>query len=613
MMTFRVQWWLALMLFVPALAVGDDAKPAEKKEAPKPDTVAIIRLDKPISDKPGSDDPLFGTAAPEALRDLVQRFHKAADDPQVAAVVVLWGENGLGRGQGAELRQAFDVVKAKKPVYAHADTLTTGGYSVLSAASRISVSPTGDVWITGIYGEQLYLRGLLDLLKVQPDFLTCGEFKSAAETFMRTGPSEQASEMYGWLYDDIFHNMKQDMATGRSVDAAKVDGWINQGLFSAEAAQKSGLIDAVETREDLTDTLKKAFGAAVKFDHGYGRKSGPDIDLNNPFAALQLWAQILGGSEPRRSTRDAVAVVHIDGSISLGNPEVSPFGGSEGAYSEPLRKALDEVAADPRVRAVVLRVNSPGGSATASEIMAQAALRVKSKKPLIVSMGDVAASGGYYVSCEADRIFANPSTVTGSIGVVAGKLATGDMWKQVGIHFHPIQRGEKSGIFGMASPFSDAERDELQAWMDEVYGVFKQHVMNGREKHLSKPLEEMAGGRVFTGKQALELGLVDELGSLEDAIAYAAAQAKVEDYEIRTVPKARNILEQMFEDLSPQKQKDKPRLSLWSAVVPHLDGLDPFHMEMVRDAVRQLDLLREEQVLMTLPVFRIQEALIPTR
>ena len=158
-------FWRTSSLILPVLALLNIAVAADEPQAPKPDTIAIIRLDRPITDKPMSDDPLFGTAAPEALRDLVQRFEKAAKDPKVAAVVVLWGENGLGRGLAEELLQAFEKVKANKPIYAHADSLTTGGYTVLSNASRLSVSPTGDVWVTGIYGEQLYLRGLLDLLK----------------------------------------------------------------------------------------------------------------------------------------------------------------------------------------------------------------------------------------------------------------------------------------------------------------------------------------------------------------------------------------------------------------------------------------------------------------
>ena len=593
--------WSMIFLFafvVPAVA--------QDQPAPKPDTVAVIRLDKVITDKPMSDDPLFGTAAPESLSAVVERMNKAASDPKVAAVVVLFSDNGLGRGQVQELRQAFENVKAKKPLYAHSDSLMTGGYTLLSAVSRLSISPTGDVWVTGIYGEQLYLRGLFDLLKIEPDFLTCGAYKSAAETYMRSGPSPAAEEMYGWLYDDIFDSMIGQIAAGRGVESEKARDWIRQGLFSAESAKESGLIDAVETREDLTTFIRKEHGGAVKFDKSYGKATGPEIDLNNPFAALQLWAQLLGGNEPKKSTKDAVAVVYIDGAIMLGNEEASLLSLSEGAFSEPIRKALDSIADDGRVRAVVLRVNSPGGSATASEIIAQAALRIKGKKPLVVSMGDVAASGGYYVSCEADRIFANPSTITGSIGVLGGKLATAKMFDRVGIHFHPIQRGEKSGIFGTGGKFTEAERADLQKWMDEVYEAFKEHVTHGREGKLSKAIDDIAGGRVYTGKQALELGLVDELGTLDDAIKYAAAQAKIEDYEIRSVPRAKNILEQMFEDISPKKQSD-PRLGLWNAMSPHLEGLDPVRMQMVHQALQQLEQLRTEQLLMALPVMQMQD------
>lgn len=599
-----MQWRFGFLAFV-LMSAG--AATAQEAEAVKPDTIAVIKFESALTDKPMSDDPLFGTVGAQSLQSLVERLHKAGDDPKVAAVVILFGEGAAGRGQTEELRQAFEVVKAKKPLYAHADSLMTGGYTLLSGASRLSVSPTGDVWVTGIYGEQLYLKGLFDLLQVEPDFLTCGTHKSAAETYMRTGPSPAAEEMYGWLYDDIFDSLVGQIAAGRKVEVAKAREWINQGLFSAESAQSAGLIDAAETREDLTSVLKQEFGAAVRFDQAYGKKSGPEIDLNNPFAALQLWAQILGANEPRRSTKDAVAVVHIDGPIMLGNEQFSLMGGTEGAFSEPLRKALDTVAEDPRVRAVVLRVNSPGGSATASEIILQAVLRVKSKKPVVVSMGDVAASGGYYVACEADRIFANDSTITGSIGVLGGKVATGKMFRRVGIQFHPVQRGEKAGIFGTSGPFTDAEKVELQKWMDEIYEVFKQHVTTGRGTLLTKPLEDIAGGRVYTGKQALALGLVDEIGSLNDAIKDAAARAKIEEYEIRTVPKASNVLEQMLQDMAPSNRKDEPRLSLFRAMAPHLEGLDPVHTEMVHDALQQLEQLRTGQVLMALPVFRLQE------
>jgi protease IV len=608
----RLFSWTLLVLLLPALLGSAPAAHAEEEKQakkPKPQTVAVFTLDNPVTDKPTPDDPLFGTIGAESLRSLVSRIEKAGDDEDVAAVVVLMGSTSLGVGQSEELRKVLDAVKGSKPVYAHADSISTKTYALLAGASRLSLAPTGDAWINGLYGERIFLRGLLDLIGVQPDFLTCGEYKSAAEMFMLKGPSEESAEMDNWLFDSLFESIQTLIAEGRGVEREQVQKWIDEGLYSAESALQAGLVDAVETREDLTAVIKKEHGVTVKFEKSYAKKSGPDLDLNNPFAALQIWMQILGGPQQRRSTKDAIAIVHVDGPIMLGKPDVSPFGSTEGAYSERIRKALDELADDPRVKGVVLRVNSPGGSATASEIILQAARRVQERKPVVVSMGNVAASGGYYVSSRADRIFANPSTVTGSIGVVAGKLATQQMWGRIGIHFEPIERGKKSGILYSGRPFKEEEREDLQAWMDSIYEVFQRHVVEGRDGKLTQPIDELAGGRVYTGAQALERGLVDELGTLEDAIAYVVAKTELEDYEIRTVPRAQNFMEQLFADLAPRKEKDDRRLSagLWSSIEPMLQGLDPHRVAMIREAIGQLDFLNEEKVMLTIPVFRIRD------
>lgn len=584
---------------LPTLSAADADK--------EPKTIAVFDMSKPISDKPTPDDPLFGAIGVESLHQFTTRLREAGDDDDVAAVVLLISGSNGGTSRAEEISQVLTEVKKNKKVYAHADSVTTGTYALMCGASRLSISPTGDAFVTGIYGEQPYLRGLFDWLQVQPDFLTCGDYKSAAEMFTRSGPSQAAAEMDQWLYDGIFDTIKNQIAAGRNVDLSKVDAWIDQGLFSAETAKESGLIDAVETREQLTEVLKDEYGADITLERKYGKKSGPNIDLNNPFAAFQLWAQILSGPSTRRSTKDAIAVVHIDGAIMLGKAEASPFGGTDGAYSEPIRKAINAAADDPRVKGIVLRVNSPGGSATASEVMLQSIMRAHKKKPVVVSMGSVAASGGYYVSCRAEKIFANESTITGSIGVVAGKLATAKMWERIGINFEPVQRGKKAGVMLSSRPFSDGERDELQQWMDSVYGVFKGHVTSGR-KDLKKDIDDIAGGRVYTGKQALELGLVDEIGTLDDAIDYLVKKTNLEDYEIRTVPRPVNFLEELFADVNPQKKKDDRNLSsgLWSAIQPMVAELDPARLEMLQEALLQLELLQRESVIMTSPVIRIR-------
>jgi len=600
---------MAAPQLAPKAAVAADTRTTSE-------VIPVITL-KSVLETPMPEDPIFGAIGQESLVELVRRLDKAAKDDNVKAVILLLDSAQLGFGQIEEVRQAVQRLKdAKKPVYAHADSLTTGAYALLCGATRLSVSPTSDLFLTGLYSEQMYLRGLFDKLKVQPDFLTCGAYKSAAEMFMRTGPSEEAKSMYNWLYDGMYASVVDLIAKGRNVDTAKAKEWIDQGLFSAESAKKAGLVDAVEFRQDFQAFVQSQAGEKAKLDSKYGRPKGLDLDLNNPFAAMQLWAQLLSGPQVKKSSKDAVAIVYVDGAIMLGKAEASPFGGSAGAFSEPIRKALDEAARDDKVKAVVLRVDSPGGSAIASEIILNATKRVKEKKPLVVSMGNVAGSGGYYVACGSDTIFADTATITGSIGVVAGKVATSDMWEQLGIHFSPNARGKKSGIFSSGHKFTEEERKELQGWMDEVYGVFKGHVTKVRGDRLKKPIDELAGGRVFTGQQALELGLVDKIGTLSDAITFAASSAKVTDYDLRMLPRPTNFLESLLGEVSGSK-KDEQYLVTPASLAPGATGsfsdlllplvrsLDPQRAMLVRQAFAQLEILQSERVSLTMPVFGV--------
>jgi len=591
-----------LLLILVGSAWSAEAKPA-------PTTIAVFDMHGGITDQPPVEDPLFGNLRAESLQSLLTRLKKAGTDDKVAAVVLLLDEADLQPAQLEELRQVLKVVKEQKPIYAHADSVKTGSYALLTSGTRSSISPTGDVWVTGLYMEGLHLRGLLDMLGVQPDFLTCGEYKSAAEMFMRKESSPAASEMNNWLIDSLYQSMLTMISENRGVTSDVARGWLDQGLYSAEAAQKAGLIDVVESREELQAYLKKTHGATVNFSKTYGKKTSPEIDLENPFALLQLWAQLLNESKSTgKSTKNSIAVVHVDGAIMLGKPESSLFSSNEGAYSETIRKVLDKVADEPRIRAVVLRVNSPGGSAVASEIILKAVRNVQTQKPVFVSMGNVAASGGYYVSSRASRIFADSTTITGSIGVVAGKLATDQMWRRIGVNFSAVQRGKHAGLMRSSKAWTDAEKKELQSWMDEVYGVFKQHVTDGRNGKLKKPIDELAGGRVYTGLQALELGLVDEIGSLNDAIAYAAKEVQLDDYELRTFPEQKNFLEQLMAETSKKKQDEK-RLStgLWSAIEPALKGIDPARTTLIQSALQQLDGLQQERIMLTSPLFLLND------
>lgn len=609
--------YLVTMALLPWIAY-DVTQAKEEKEFSKP-MVAVFSLHRPVTEAPAGDDFLFGSIGAEPLKDLVARMNKARDDERVKAVVLLIGGTSLGYGQIEEIRRVMDQIKsAGKEIHAHADSLSTRDYVLASGASKISVVPTGAVVITGIRAEEPYVRGLLDMIGVRPDFMTCGDYKSAAEMFMRKGPSEKADQMTNWLLDSMYETAVRLIADGRGVTSEKAGQWIDGGLYTAEKARESGIIDAVQYRQDFAAELKSKYGEAVEFNKRYGKKEDDEIDLSSPMGLLKVWARILQGPE-KKPTKDAVAIVYVEGPIVPGSPEPSPFGSSGIAYSTPIRKALDKAAGDDSIKAVVLRVDSPGGSATASEIILDATKRVKANKPFAVSMGDVAGSGGYYVACAADTIFADSSTITASIGVVGGKFATTDMWGKIGIAWKSYGRGASSGMLSARDVFSKAEREKIQGLMSEVYNVFKAHVVSARGDRLKKDIDQIAGGRVFTGRQALDLGLVDELGGLDQAVEHVAEAAQLDDYEVRVVPKPKSFVDMLLSDLGAGDEDEDentisishgslgPRrsVSLFEAALPYLESVEPQRVEAVRSALRQLSLFDEERVILAMPVIQV--------
>jgi protease-4 len=591
-------------------ATADEPKKEKTPEPPKP-KVAVFRLSGAIKETAAEESFNFGNATNEPLRDILLRMNKAGKAPEVKAVVLLVENLQAGPAQIEEIRREVARVRqAGKEVYAHADEVGgIGSYALLASASRLSVVPTADLWITGLSGESPYLRGLLDKLEVQPDFLTCGAYKSAAETFMRDGPSPEADAMQNWLLDSLYDTLARRVGQGREVSPEKVREWIDGGPYTAEKAKALGIIDAVEHRQDLTALLRKKFGAEVVFDSKFGKKAEAKPDFSSPFGLLKFWGELLGGAaKPEAKKKPSVAIVHVEGPIVLGRRDASIFG-DQSAASTTIRQALDDAANDDSVKAVVLRVDSPGGSAVASEVILDATRRVKAKKPLAVSMGNVAASGGYYVSCGSDTIFADEATITGSIGVVAGKVTTGKLFHKLGVNFKEYRRGKNAGILSSAHAFSPEERVKMQAWMDEIYGVFKGHVTAIRGARLAKPIDELAGGRVFTGKQAIELGLVDKIGTLDDALIHVASRAGLKDgeYEVRVIPRPKSFLELLVEDPSSETPRKElrigPRPTLLQLAMPFLNQLDGRRAELALRAMDRLELLNREGLILMMPEF----------
>ena len=599
---------------------GDASKPADNKASEIKPIVAVFRLTGELLESPQDESLPFGNDKTTSLKELVERLQKARDDKAVKAVVLTTEDFSPGWAQIEELRESIAQVRAAgKDVFAHVDYLPLGNYLLLSGASQISVVPTGDVWLTGLHGEAPYLRGLLNKLGVTPDFLTCGAYKSAAEMFMREGPSPQAEEMQNWLLDSLCGSLDKLIAKGRGVEIEKVHKWIDEGPYTARKAHDVGLIDAVQHRQEFEAGIKQRFDNKVTFDYKYGEKPEPKIDFSSPIGIFNFYAQLLGGPKIK-SHKDSVAIVYVEGPIVLGSSETSLLEpGSKAAASTPIRRALNKAAADDTIKAVVLRIDSPGGSATASEIILNATQRVKAKKPLVVSMGDVAGSGGYYVACGADTVFADASTITGSIGVVGGKLATTEMWNKIGISWKEYNRGANASLMSSARIFTPEQHKLVQDWMDEIYGVFKQHVLDIRGKRLKKPLDDIAGGRVYTGTQALDLGLVDKVGTLEDAVKFAAQEAKLDKYDVRTVPEPKNFLEKLIDSQRGDDDENEvalPRnplpaatqVGLLNAALPLLRDLDPPRVKAVLRALEQLETVQHEGIVLMAPEFLLNQS-----
>jgi protease-4 len=530
---------------------------AEKEKA----IVAIYDLEGAISESGRAEASLLGglgmdPARPLTLFDLTRSLRKAAADPRVKAVVIDADDASMGLPQLQEIHRRLQVVRAAgKDVWLYSDSYSNATALLGSAANRFTLMPEGDVSFSGIYSESMYYKGLLDKAGVVADVIHIGDFKSFGEEYYRDAPSDfakqQKEELIGGIYDQIVTGV----AEGRKVPAEKVRELVDLGTFTPQQAKDAGLVDELKHRTDFSAAVKAAYEGA-DFDRGYELPDleGPEID-----GMMDIIKLMFQGDKSKAGKSDFIAVVPFEGEIS-----------SESII--PVRTQILELIKDPHAKALVLRVDSPGGSALASEVLWEATDEWKaSGRPFVVSMGGVAASGGYYISSGADRIFAEQGTVTGSIGVVGMKMVLGGAMEKLGITTHATQRGKNAGAQSMTRPFSAEESKLVRDSMLQVYGTFKKRIESGRGERLKGELEGMAGGRVFTGTRALELGLVDELGGLGEAIAHAAEKCGVDADAIRLVPEPKGAFDGLF--AAPEEPREGEVVRMGTKASPAADAL----------------------------------------
>ena len=501
---------------MPELMIADQlAKLRRQRTAP---LILELDLTEGIAEEPPAD-PVSAvlTMRRSRLADLLDGLRRARSDQRVKALVVKVGGRPIGLATVQEIRRAVEEFRdAGKLTVAWAETFgefAAGNvpYYLATAFETIYLQPSGDLGLTGIAMERFFLRGALDHLGIDFQVAKRYEYKSATEQFTErklSGPAREATER---LAVSVTGQLIDAIAERRQIPPAKVRELIDQGPFLADQAHQAGLVDELGYRDEVYARVKKQVGqdAILQFVGRYQRSR-----------ALAERARNLPTPKQRH-----VALIYAAGAIRRGRSGRGPLSGGGAMGSDTISAALRAAVADDGARAIVLRVNSPGGSYVASDTIWREVVRARTAgKPVVVSMGDVAASGGYFISMAADAIVAQPGTVTGSIGVFTGKPVLSDLLGRAGVTTDSVAEGAHSEMFKTTRPFTEDEWALVNEWLDRIYADFTGKVAEGR-RMTAERVHELARGRVWTGSDALDNGLVDELGGLDRAAAIARRRA----------------------------------------------------------------------------------------
>jgi protease IV len=459
---------------------------------------------------------LTGGGRGTELRNLAMRLRGLAKNDKLQGLLLRVEDLDISMPDLVELRDAMqDFRAAKKQLRCHAETASNATYLVLAACDRIALAPLGDIMITGPAAMPIHVKPLLDKLAINADFIHVGAYKGAAEPLTRDAPSKEMEETLGAILDRRYQSMVEDIAASRRIEPATVKTLIDTALFPADAALQAKLVDEVVAWEAFRDAVKAPW-----------TKLEIEPDDKDQLQSMVKIARFLGAMPPDRPLGNHIAVVYAIGDIKDGDGD-GVIGARQEIASHTLVAALRALAADDTVKAVVLRIDSGGGSAQASELIWASVEQLKAKKPVIVSMSDVAASGGYYIAAGATKIFAQANTLTGSIGVVGGHIAPAAALAKLGVNTFPMGRGKHATMMASLKPWTAEERALMQRHMEQVYTTFVSRVATGRKKSADQ-IQPLAQGRVWTGAKALELGLVDAIGGLDAALAEARKLAKVD-------------------------------------------------------------------------------------
>jgi len=477
---------------------------------------------------------LRGSKTP-TVRMVVDNLRKAKVDPRVKAILLKpTGFESPFWAKVQEIRDAvLDFRKSGKPVYAYLEYGGDREYYLATAADKVFLMPSAPLDLVGVATYELFLRGTFDKIGAYPDLHRIGQYKTAVNTFKEKGYTAAHKEMDESMNRDLYEQIVRGIADGRKKNEADVRRLIDEGPFLPEDALSAGLVDEVAYEDQVDDKLRAGEQRRHLDGDDYARVSPASVGLNKG---------------PR------IAVIYATGTINGGKSGYDPVNGAI-AGSDTLIEYIRQARRDSSVRAIVLRIDSPGGSTTASDAIWRELVITKTERadrPLVVSMSDLAASGGYYIAMPAQVIVAQPSTLTGSIGIFGGKFVTGGVYEKLGAHIESTSVGRHAEINGPAKPYNPEEVKKLQEQLQSFYDQFVERVAESRHSTPEK-IDALAQGRVWTGRQAKQNGLVDELGGLDRAVAVAKQRAKIaadSDVELVVYPPRKSFYELLTEQFS---------------------------------------------------------------
>ncbi|KAB1071866.1 signal peptide peptidase SppA [Tamlana haliotis] len=507
----------------------------------KPNSVLKLKLDFPIKDYAGKVEfkqyAFLNESRKDGLFNIIDAIDYAATDDKIKGISIDNNFVNAGMTQVKALRGALLKFKESgKFVVAYADVFSQKDYYLSSVADTIYINPAGMMEFKGLYSERLYFKDFQDKSGVKMEVVRLGKYKSAVEPFLSNEMSDNNREQISVYLNSLWKTVKQDISETRNVSVEKLNTIADSLLArTPKLAKSSGLVDKIAYHDEYMHGIKKAIGVEEKEE----LETVSILDYSN-YAASKI---------KDASAKDRIAVIYAQGNIIYGEGDENSVG--QGA----MNKSLNEAREDEKVKAVVLRINSPGGSALASELIWREIELTKQVKPVIVSMGDLAASGGYYIASNANKIIAEPSTITGSIGVF-GMLPNGkQLAENMGINAEQVVTNQNAVTYSFFEPLSEQQRGFIKEGIIDIYDLFSTRVADGRNL-TREQVETIAQGRVWTGADAINIGLVDELGGLDLALKRAAEAAEIKKYRIDEYPVFEKDLDKMLREFGLVKAKE---------------------------------------------------------